>query len=61
MSKLKKAMKYLKTKFNLNDGLSLNKMLKTYNIVIFVRPVFHEGNKYYRQGQQTKFFRPIFV
>ena len=41
--------KYIKIKFNSEDDLSLNKTLKLYIIVIFVRSVFHEGNKYYPQ------------
>ena len=39
----------MKIKFNLDDDLSLKKTLKFYNMVIIVRSVFHEGNKYYQQ------------
>ena len=39
----------MKIKFNLDDDLSLKKTLKFYNMVVIVRSVFHEGNKYYRQ------------
>ena len=39
--------KYMKIKFNSDDGLPLNKMLEHRNTVIVIRSVFHEGNKYY--------------
>ena len=42
--------KYTKIKFNFNDGLSLNKTLQLPNIIIVVRAVFHENNKYYPQS-----------
>ena len=38
--------KYMKIKFNLDDDLPLNKL---YKMLIVVRSVFHEGNKYYQQ------------
>ena len=41
--------KYLKIKCKLDDDLPLKKMLNFYNMVIAVRSVFHEDNKYYRQ------------
>ena len=37
----------MKIKFNSNDYLPLNKTLKLHNLIIAVRSVFHEGNKYY--------------
>ena len=39
--------KYTKIKFNSDDHLPLKKYLEIYNILIVVRPVFHEGTKYY--------------
>ena len=36
-------------KFNSDDDLPLKKTLKLYNMVIVVRCVFHEDNKYYLQ------------
>ena len=44
----------LEIKLNLDSDLPL-KMLKLYNMVIAVRSVFHEGNKY------RIFFRRMFV
>ena len=41
--------KYMKIKFNSNDYLSLKKPLELCNMVINVRSVFHEDNKYYPQ------------
>ena len=40
----------MKIKFNSDDNLPLNKILKLYNLTTFVRPVFQEDNKYYLQG-----------
>ena len=37
----------MKIKFNFDDDLPLNKTLKLFNMIIFVRSVFHEGSKYY--------------
>ena len=39
--------KYSKIKFNSDDDLLLNKTPKLCNMVVVVRSVFHEGNKYY--------------
>ena len=39
--------KYMKIKFNSDDDLPLKKTLKLYKMVIVVRFVYHEGNKYY--------------
>ena len=36
-------------KINSGDNLALKKALNIGNIVIGVRPVLHEGNKYYLQ------------
>ena len=41
--------KYVKIKFNSDDDLLLKKALEFYNMVIAVKSVFHEGNKYYPQ------------
>ena len=41
--------KYVKIKFNSDDNLPLNKILKLHNIIIVVRSVFQEDNKYYLQ------------
>ena len=40
---------FMKTKFNLDDNLPLNKTLKLLNLTIIVRSVFQEDNKYYPQ------------
>ena len=39
--------KYMKIKFNPDDGSRLRKTLKLCNITIVVRSVFHEDSKYY--------------
>ena len=39
--------KYMKIKFDLDDDLPLKKMLELHNMIVVVRSVFHEGNKYY--------------
>ena len=41
--------KYMKIKYNRDDDLAVNKTLKSRSMVIIVRSVFHEGNKYYPQ------------
>ena len=41
--------KYMKIKFNFDDDLPLNKTLEIRSMVIIVRSIFHEGNKYYSQ------------
>ena len=38
---------YMKRKFNLDDNLPLNKILKLHNLTIVVRSVFEEDGKYY--------------
>ena len=42
--------KFIKIKFDSNNNLYLNKLLKLYNLTIMVRFVFQEGNKYYPQS-----------
>ena len=39
----------MKIKFNSNDELPLNKTIEIPSIIIVVRLVFHENNKYYLQ------------
>ena len=39
--------KYMKIKFNSDDELPLNKMVKMPTMTIVFRGVFHEQNKYY--------------
>ena len=40
---------YMKIKFNSDDNMSLNKILKLCNLTIIVRSVFEEDGKYYPQ------------
>ena len=39
--------KYIKIKFDSNENLPLNKIIKIPIVAIAVRTVFHENNKYY--------------
>ena len=39
--------KYMKIKFDLDDDLPLKKILELHNMIVVVRSVFREGNKYY--------------
>ena len=39
----------MKIKFNSDDELPLNKVVKIPNMIIDVRAVFHENNKHYAQ------------
>ena len=41
--------KYMKTKFNSDNKLPLNKTIEIPTMAIVVRAVFHENNKYYLQ------------
>ena len=41
--------KYMKIKYNFDDALLLNKMIEISRMIIVVRAVFHENNKYYPQ------------
>ena len=41
--------KYMKVKFNLNDKLPLDKIIEIPNMILVVKAVFHENNKYYQQ------------
>ena len=40
---------YMKIKFNSDDDLPLNKILKLYDLTKVVRSVLQEDNKYYPQ------------
>ena len=40
---------YMNIKFNSDDNLPLNKILKLHNFKILVRSVFYEDGKYYPQ------------
>ena len=37
----------MKNKFNSDEDLPLKKMLEFHNMMVVVRSVFHEDNKYY--------------
>ena len=39
----------MKIKFNSDDNLPLNKILKLHNLTIVVRSVFQENSRYYLQ------------
>ena len=39
----------MKTRFALDDSLSLNKTLKVHNVTIVLRSIFKEDDKYYMQ------------
>ena len=41
--------KYMQIKFNSDDSLPLNKLLRLHNLTIVIRFVFQEDNKYYPQ------------
>ena len=41
--------KYMKIKFNSDDELPLNKAIEIISMIIVVKTVFHENNKYYPQ------------
>ena len=41
--------KYMKIKFNYDNELPLNKMIEIASLIIVVKAVFHENNKYYSQ------------
>ena len=44
---LEYAKDYMKIKFNLDDNLPLNKLLKFYNMAVTIRCVFQENNELY--------------
>ena len=39
----------MKIKFNSDNNLTLNKILKLHNLTVIVRSVFQEDNKHYQQ------------
>ena len=39
----------MKIKFNLDDELPLNKMIEIRSMIVVIRAVFHENDKYYPQ------------
>ena len=41
--------KYMKTKFNLDDELTLNKTIEFHSIIIVVRAVFYENDNHFPQ------------
>ena len=41
--------KYVQIRFNLDNGLPLNKTIKLLNMIIIARAVFHETNNNYPQ------------
>ena len=45
----------MKVKFNSDDNLPLNKILKLHNMTIVVRSVIKEGSKYYLQVFSDEF------
>ena len=45
---------YMKIKFNSDDDLPLNKMLKAHMLTIIVRSVFEEDAKYYAEVFQDE-------
>ena len=40
---------YMKIKFDSDDNLPLNKLLKFYALTIIIRSIFERGGKYYPQ------------
>ena len=49
--------RYMIIKFNLEDELPLNKMIEIRSMIIVVRAVFRENNKYYPQD----FLNEVFI
>ena len=47
--KVEREKDFIKIKFNSDDNLSLNKMLKLHMLTVIDRPVFEEDGKYYPQ------------
>ena len=46
----------MKIKFNSDDNLPLNKLLKLHNLTIVARSVFQEENKYCSQVSLDEYF-----
>ena len=53
--------KYMKIKFILDDELPLNKTIKIRSMIIVVRAVFHENNKYYAQVISYEKFKKVIL
>ena len=53
--------KYMKLKFNSDDELPLNKVVKIPNMIIDVRAVFHENNKHYAQVFLDEFVKTFIL
>ena len=49
INQVKMEKKIMEIKFNSDDNLPLNKILKLHNLTIIVRSVFQEDNKCYSQ------------
>ena len=47
-------MNLMKIKFNSDDKLPVNKMVESPSMVIVVKAVFHENNKYYPQASSDE-------
>ena len=46
--------KNMEIKLNSDDELPLNKTIEIPSMIIVVRAIFHENNKYYSQKMETK-------
>ena len=49
----------MKIKFNSDDNLPLNKMLKLHMLTVIVRSVFEEDDKYYPRAFLDEFFYKV--
>ena len=41
--------KYMKIKFSSDDKLPLNTVIEIFSMIVVVRAIFHQNNKYYQQ------------
>ena len=53
--------KHIKIKFTLDNELPLNKMIEVPNMIIVVRDVFHENNKYYPQDFLDEYLYKLWI
>ena len=53
--------KHIKIKFTLDNELPLNKMIEVPNMIIVVRDVFHENNKYYPQNFLDEYLYKLWI
>ena len=53
--------KHMKIKFILDDELPVNKTIKIRSMIIVVRAVFHENNKYYAQVISYEKFKKVIL